>query len=109
LIRDDLAKIGFSWTEEGAGEPVELFLRVEGVSSFGWYQQLLQVIEKMAYVDSATPFEVFGTSLVLRLEYGKDIDALLEDVSSLGSEEFAFSVEQVTDQEITVSLVPMGN
>jgi hypothetical protein len=109
LIRDDLAKIGFAWTEEETGESVELFVRVEGVPSFGWYQQVLQVFEQMVFVNRATPFEAFGTSLVLRLEVQRDLEGLLEAISSLRDDEFAFRVEQVRDQEITVSLVPMND
>jgi hypothetical protein len=107
LIRDDLAKIGFAWTEEGSGEPVEFFIRIEGITSFVWYQQVLDALETMSHVRSLTPFEVLGTSLVLRLEYERDMDSLLEAVSSFGADDFAFHVEQVRDQEIAVSLVTM--
>ena len=109
LIREDLVKIGIAWTEEGAGEPIDLFVRIEGISSFRWYQQLLKVFQKMPYVNSATTFEVFGTEMVLRLEYARGLDDLLEAISNCGSGEFALRVEQVKDREIKVSLVTMSD
>jgi hypothetical protein len=109
LIREDLVKIGIAWTEEGTGEPIELFVRIEGISSFLWYQRLLQVFQKMPHVRTATTFEVFGTAMVLRLEYERDLDDLLDMISSCGSEEFSLRVEQVEDREIKVSLETMGN
>jgi hypothetical protein len=107
LIREDLVKLGVALSDEATGEPVELFVRVEGVSSFRWYQQLVELFQKMKRVNSATTFEVFGTEIVLRLEYEGDIDDLLEAVSNWSSEEFSFRVDQVKDQEIAVSLVTM--
>jgi len=109
LIREDLVKMGIAWTEEGTGEPIELFVRIEGISSFLWYQRLLQVFQKMPHVRTATTFEVFGTAMVLRLEYERDLDDLLDMISSCGSEEFSLRVDQVEDREIKVSLVPMSN
>ena len=107
LVREDLVKLGIVFAEEGTGEPVELFVRVERVSSFRWYQELVQLFQQMAHVRTATVFEVFGTAIVFRLEYERDLDDLLEAISSWSSEEFAFRVEQVKDQEVAVSLVTM--
>jgi hypothetical protein len=109
LIREDLVKVGIAWTDEGPVEPVDLFVRIEGVSSFRWYQRLLEVFQKMAHVNTATAFEVFGTAMVLRLEYERDLDDLLEAISSCSTEEFALRVEQVKEREIKVSLVTMSN
>ena len=109
LIREDLAKVGIAWTDEGPGELIDLFVRIEGVSSFRWYQQVLEVFQKMAHVSTATPFEVFGTAMVLRLQYERDLDDLLEAISTCSTEEFALRVEQVKEREIKVSLVPMSN
>jgi len=109
LIREDLVKVGIAWTDEGPGEPIDLFVRIEGVSSFRWYQQLLEVFQKMAHVNTATAFEVFGTTMVLRLEYDRDLDDLLEAISISSTEEFALRVEQVKEREIKVSLVTMSN
>jgi len=63
----------------------------------------------MKRVNSATTFEVFGTAIVLRLEYEGDLDDLMGAISSWSSEEFSLRVEQVKDQEIVVSLVTMGD
>ncbi len=104
-IREDLARKGIAWGREEVGEPTELFVRIEGVSSFRWYNQVLELFRQLAYVNTVTTFEVFGTTLVLRLEYERNLEHLLEAVSSLPPGEFAFRVEQVKDQEITVSLV----
>jgi hypothetical protein len=101
--------MGIALTEEGTGEPIDLFVRIEGVSSFRWYERLLEVFQKMAHVRTATTFEVFGYAMVLRLEYERDLDDLLEAISSCGSEEFALRVEQVKDREIKVSLETMRN
>jgi len=109
LIREDLVKIGIAWTEERRGEPIDLFVRIEGVPSILWYQRLLQVFQEMTNVRTATTFEVFGTVMVLRLEYERDLDDLLEAISSCGSGEFSLRVEQVKDGEIKVSLVTMSN
>ena len=109
LIREALARKGITWGEEGTGEPTELFVRIEGISSFRGYNQVLELIRQLAYVKTVTTFEVFGTAVVLRLEYERDLEHLLEAISSLPPGEFAFRVEQVKDQEITVSLVTTGN
>jgi hypothetical protein len=109
LIRKDLAKIGIAWEEEGTGEPIDLFVRIEGVSSFLWYQRLLEVFQTMSHVRTATTFEVFGATMVLRLAYERDLDDLLNMISSCGSEEFSLRVEQVEDREIKVSLVTTRN
>jgi len=109
LIREDLAKVGIAWTDEGPGELIDLFVRIEGVSSFRWYQQLLEVFQKMPHVRAVTPFEVFGTTMVLRLEYERDLDDLLEAISIFSTEEFALRVEQVKEREIKVLLVTMSN
>lgn len=105
LIREDLVKLGFAGTEEQRVEPLELFVRVEEVSSFLGYQQLMQGFQRLAYVKSVSPHEVFGTTVLLRLEYERDLEDLLETLWSWRSEEFAFRVDQVKDREITVSLV----
>lgn len=107
LIREDLAKLGVAFAEEGTGESVEMFVRVEGITSYRWYQQLIQLFQQMKHVNSATTFEVFGTSMVLRLEYEGDVDDLLEAISKWSSEEFSLRVEKVKDHEIAVSLVSM--
>ncbi len=108
LIREDLVSLGIAWEEEGTGEPVELFVRVEGVASVRLYQELIQLFRQMANVKAATPYEVFGTSVVLRLEYERGLEALVEALSNWRSEEFSFRVEQVKDREISVLLVTMG-
>ncbi|MGW8321563.1 MAG: hypothetical protein ACWGSD_08430, partial [Thermodesulfobacteriota bacterium] len=66
LIGEDLASLGIAWTEEATGEPVELFVRVKGVTSVRLYQELIQLFRKMANVKVATPYELFGTSVVIR-------------------------------------------
>ena len=109
LIREDLVSLGIAWTEEGPGEPVELFVRVKGVASVRSYQELIQLFRKMANVKAATPYEVFSTSVVLRLEYERGLEDLVEVISAWRSAEFAFRVEQVNDPEISVSLVTMGD
>jgi len=108
LIREDLAKLGIAWSDEGTGEPVVYFVRVEGVASVRCYQEVMQMFQKTANVNSVTPYEVFGTAMVLRLEYKRGLDDLVETISGLRSEEFSFRVEQVNDREISVSLVTMG-
>ena len=108
LIREDLVSLGIAWTEEATGEPVELFVRVKGVASVRSYQELIQLFGKMANVKAATPYEVFGTSVVIRLEYERGIEDLVEALSEWSSDEFAFRVEQVNDREISVLLVTMG-
>ena len=107
LIREDLSKLGVALAEEGTGESVEMFVRVEGITSYRWYQQLIQLFQQMKHVNSATTFEVSGTSMVLRLEYEGDVDDLLEAISKWSSEEFSLRVHQVKDHEIAVSLVTM--
>jgi hypothetical protein len=109
LIREDLVALGFAWTDEVEGEPVELFVRVDGVASVRSYQELVQMFQEMANVNAATPHEVFGTAMVLRLEYRRSLDDLVQALSEWHSEEFAFRVEQVSDREVSVSLVPMGD
>ena len=108
LIREDLVSLGIAWEEEGTGETVELFVRVEGVASVRLYQELTQLFRQMANVKAATPYEVFGTSVVLRVEYERGLEALVEALSNWRSEEFSFRVEQVNDREISVWLVIMG-
>lgn len=108
LIRRDLASLGIAWAEETSGEPVELFVRVKGVASARSYQELIQLFQKMENVKAATPFEVFGTALVLRLEYERGVEDLVEAISVYRSEEFSLRVEQVKDREISVSLVTVG-
>jgi hypothetical protein len=109
LIREDLASLGVAWTEEGAGEPVELFVRVKGVASVRLYQELIQLFRKMESVQTATPYEVFGTTVVLRLEYVRGLEDLVEAISGWRSDEFAFRVERVSDREVSFSLVTMGD
>lgn len=109
LIREDLVSLGIAWTEEGPGEPVELFVRVKGVASVRSYQELIQLFRKMANVKAATPYEVFGAAVVLRLEYERGLENLVEAISAWRSDEFAFRVEQVNDREISVSLVTRGD
>ena len=108
LIREDLVKLGIAGTDEDTGEPVVYFVRVEGIGSVRWYQEVMQMFKKTASVSSVTPYEVFGTAMVLRLEYKRGLDDLLEAISALRSEEFSFRVDQVNDREISVSLVTMG-
>ena len=108
-IREDLVSLGIAWTEEDPGEPVELFVRVKGVASVRSYQELIQLFRKMANVKAATPYEVFGTSVVLRLEYEGGLEDLVEAISDWRSDEFAFRVDQVNDREISVSLVTRGD
>ena len=84
-------------------------MRVKGVASVRLYQELIQLFREMANVKAATPYEVFGTSVVLRLEYERGLEDLVEALSNWRSEEFAFRVEQVNDREISVSLVTMGD
>ena len=91
------------------GEPIELLVRVKGVVSVRLYKELIQLFQKMAYVKSITPHEVFGTMVVLRLEYQRGLDDLVEAISDWRSDEFAFRVEQVSDREIAVSLVTRGD
>jgi len=105
LIREDLVSLGIAWTEEATGEPVELFVRVKGVASVRLYQELLQLFRKMANVKAAIPYEFFGTSVVIRLEYERGLEDLVEALSEWRSDEFAFRVEQVNDREISVLLV----
>ena len=69
LIREDLVPLGIAWTEERLGDPVELFVRVEGVASVRLYQELIQLFREMANVKATTCYEVLGTSVVLRLEF----------------------------------------
>ncbi len=109
LIREDLVKLGIARTDEAAGEPVVYLVRVEGVASVRWYQEMMQMFQKMAKVKSVTPYEVFGTGMVLRLEYGSGLEDLVEAISALHTEEFSFRVEQAKDREVTVSLVTMGD
>lgn len=109
LIREDLVRTGIGWAEEGTGEPTEFLVRIQGVSSFRWYNQVLEMFRQMANVKTATTFEIFGTAVVLRLEYERDLEHLLEAISDLPAGEFTFRVEQVKDQEITVSLVTTSN
>jgi len=59
-------------------------------------------------VKTATPYEVFGTSLMIRLEYERGLEDLVEVLSEWRSDEFSFRVEQVNDREISVLLVTMG-
>ena len=106
LIQEDLVSLGITWEDEGTGEPVELFVRIEGVSSVHWYQQVLQLFRQMANMNTVSLYEAFGTALVLRLEYGRTPDDLLEAISGLHSDEFSFKVEQVDERKILVSLVP---
>ena len=108
LIREDLVSLGIAWTEEGPGEAVELFVRVKGVASVRSYQELIQLFRKMANVKAATPYEVFDTSVVLRLEYERGLEDLVEAISTWSSAEFSFRVEQVNDPEISVLLVTVG-
>jgi len=108
LIRDDLVALGIAWEEEGVGEPVELFVRVKGVSSVRSYQELIELFRKMANVKAATPYEVFGAAVVVRLEYERGPEDLVEALSNWRSDEFAFRIEQVNDREISVSLVTTG-
>jgi len=108
LIREDLVSLGIAWTEQSTGEPVELFVRVKGVASVRSYQELIQSFRKMANVKATTVYEVFGTAVVLRLEYERALEDLVEAVSDWRSDEFAFRVEQVSDREISVQLVTMG-
>lgn len=108
LIREDLVSLGIAWTEEGPGEAVELFVRVKGVASVRSYQELIQLFRKMANVKAATPYEVFDTSVVLRLEYERGLEDLVEAISTWSSAEFAFRVEQVNEREISVLLVTVG-
>ncbi len=105
-IREDLASLGITWEEEGTGKPVERFVRIEGVSSVRWYQELLQMFRRLPGMKTVTPYEAFGTSLVLRLEYGRTLDDLLAAISDLHPEEFSFAVGQADETEIRVSLVP---
>lgn len=108
LIREDLVRAGITWDDEGAGEPVELFVRIEGVSSVRWYQQVLQLFRQMPNMNTVTLHEVFGTAMVLRLEYGRNLDDLLNAILALHSDEFSFKVEQENEREVSVSLVPMN-
>jgi hypothetical protein len=108
LIREDLVSLGIAWREEATGEPVELFLRVKGVTSVRLYQELIQLFRKMANVKAATPYELFGTSVVIRLEYERGLEDLVEALSEWRSDEFAFRIEQVNDREISVLLVTAG-
>jgi hypothetical protein len=109
LIREDLVSLGVAWEEEATGAPVELFVRVKGVASARSYQELIQLFRKMTNVKAATPCEVFGTSLVIRLEYERGLEDLVEALSEWRSDEFAFRVEQVNDREISALLVTMGD
>ncbi len=109
LIREDLVSLGIAWTEESTAEPVELFVRVKGVASVRSYQELIQSFRKMANVKAATVYEVFGTAVVFRLEYERALEDLVAAVSDWRSDEFAFRVEQVSDREISVLLVTMGD
>jgi len=109
LIREDLVSLGIAWEEEATGAPVELFVRVKGVASVRSYQELIQIFRKMTNVKTATPYEVFGTSLMIRLEYERGLEDLVEALSEWRSDEFSFRVEQVNDREISVSLVTMGD
>ncbi len=109
LIREDLVTLGIAWTDEIAGEPIVLFLRIKGVSSVRSYQELVQVFREMSYVNTATPYEVFGKSMVLRLEYDRTLEDLVESISAWRSEEYAFTVEQVNDLEITVLLATLSD
>lgn len=108
LIQDDLVALGVSWSDEGVVEPVELFVRVDGVGSVRAYQELMQWFRQSANVKAVTPYEAFGTAMVLRLEYAGGVDDLLEAISGWISEEFAFRVEQVSEGAISVSLVRPG-
>jgi len=108
LIREDLVSLGIAWEEEGTRDPMELFVRVKGVSSVRLYQELVQLFRKMANVKEATPYEVFGAAVVLRLEYERGLEDLVEALSNWRSDEFSFRVEQVNDREISISLVTMG-
>lgn len=109
LIREDLVALGLAWSDEITGEPIELFVRVNEIGSVRSYQELIQVFREMSFVNQATPYEVFGTSMVLRLDYERTLEDLMEAISSWRSEEFAFKLEQVNDREITVLLVTMGD
>ena len=108
LIREDLASLGIAWAEEATGEPVELFVRVKGVASVRLYQELIQLFRKMENVKGATPHEVLDTAVVVRLEYERGLEDLVEALSEWRSDEFAFRVEQVNDREVSVLLVTMG-
>jgi hypothetical protein len=109
LIREDLVSLGIAWEEEGTGEPVALFVRVNGVVSVRLYQELIQSFREMANVRAAIPYEVFGTAVVLRLEYERGPEDLVEALSNWRSDEFAFRVEQVNALEVSVSLVTRGD
>lgn len=105
LVREDLVSLGLAWAEESAGEPVEFFVRMQGVVSIRSYLELMQLIQGMADVRSVVPYEVFGSAVVFRVEYRRALNDLVEAISALHSSESALRIEQVSDKEVLISVV----
>jgi hypothetical protein len=105
LVREDLVALGLAWAEESAGEPVALFVRVQGVGSFRSYMELIQLIRGITDVRSVTPYEVFGSAVVFRVEYRRTLHDLVDAISALHSSGSAFRIERVSDNEVSLSLM----
>lgn len=81
LIQEELTERGISTQENSEKEPVTFDLSLRGVTSFGVYQDLLELLPKKIYgIESINPVEVYATLLVIRVTYRGDPSELEEAV-----------------------------
>ncbi|MEW6442708.1 MAG: hypothetical protein AB1640_17355 [bacterium] len=106
LIRRALSGIEGTGMNEAAAKGTEMLLRVEGVTSFQWFEALRRYLREGPGVRSVQPLEVNGTTVVLSVAFAGRADELVQRLASWAPERCRVRVNRIQDREIWVMLTP---
>ncbi len=109
LIQEELGKRGMIPQDVSGKEPVAFELSLQGISSFGMYQDLLQRLpEEIEGIESLKPMEVYGTLLVVRFTYRGDLPEIEDRIRQwILHEQHARSDGFKVPEEIEIILSPV--
>ena len=106
-IQEELVSLGVLNSGDETEEEVRTIrIRVSGISSFRWYHDLLfRLREGSDRIESVNPYEIFGTEMVLAVEFKGDINGLTEALLTARFDDFTIRLDQTGEEEIAVSLI----
>jgi len=106
LIKRALAKIEGVGRQEEDVHLSDIRLRVEGITSFRWYTEVLNFLRAgLSGVRAVKPVEVFGTTAILSVGFQGEPKGLADQLLSWRPEEFSHQVT-VRDREVHLLLTP---
>ena len=108
FIQRALAKIEGVGRQEEDNQGSDIRVRVEGIGSFRWYEEVLKYLRTgLPGLRAVKPVEVFGTTAILTVGFSGDSKGLADELLNWRPEEFIVQVK-VGDREVTLVLAPNG-